>query len=193
MGTRQGDVARQVQRYGSREVLRLGVQDVELLERLRQPVCGDSWSGSRNSRTMCPRASPTARMGWTSRRPHEVCEVFVRCIEQSYERLETAVHGVCAGSRCVSTRIHTSDVSSAIHMLEELVSKYEGPQRQEIRQRLETAEVVRHTSQADRATVGAGGQRRVSDIRVSKTESKQLKYPSTGNLSSFFFLFWGVN
>ena len=94
-----------------------------------------------------------AGMDRTSKRPHEVCEVPVHGAEQSSvrnaasigekrttqrwsERLETTAHGVRASDQCDGARIHeeiagnlssenTSEVSSALQKLKELVRKYE--------------------------------------------------------------------
>ena len=59
-------------------------------------------------------------------------------------------------------------------MLERLVRKYEGHRDKKYENDFEIAEVKRHTHLSDRATVGAGGQRRVGDIRVSEAQSERL-------------------
>ena len=102
---------------------------------------------------MFNRECTAARMGRTSKGPHEVREVPVHSAEQPYrpdapsigekratqrrsEHLETAAHGVCASNECYSARNHeeitgdpppkdSSDVSSAIQMVEERMRKYD--------------------------------------------------------------------
>ena len=76
-----------------------------------------------------------------------------RTTQRRSERLEKAAHGVRVTSAtaqgfmkrslAIPRAKTTSDVSSAIQMIEELVGKYEEAQRQEIRSG--TAEVIRHT------------------------------------------------
>ena len=111
---------------------------------------------------MFDRDRTAARMGRTSTGPHEVREVPVHSAEQSYrpdapsigekratqrrsEHLETAAHGACASNECDSARNHeeitgdplprdSSDVSSAIKMVEELNQKVRLAQRQKVRQ-----------------------------------------------------------
>ena len=81
-----------------------------------------------------------ARMGWASSRPHDVCEELDHCTEQSFRRditssgerrsaqrrgTSASAQGFMKKSLEIPRAKNTSDVSSAIQMLEELVRKYE--------------------------------------------------------------------
>ena len=135
--------------------------------------------------------------GWAGHaRDHtRFSKILVHCSEQSHrsdaasisekwktqrrsERMETAAHSVRTGDQCDGARIHEEvpgDSQSEDNVRREQRDPDAGRSgtevrralRQEIRERLEVTETVRHTSQSNRVTVGARGQ-------ISETNSKQL-------------------